>query len=524
MENLDRITQLPEPLIFDILSRLPFEDYARASILSKTWKSLCNSYPLLYFDHNLFAQQYLASNKNGSGEADINQIRDMFLADEDYQLSVRQLDLPFRKIAFLVALNDSEYFSRVDTWLELVKQIHVEDLCIVVQTADYLWENYVDCCSALYEFPMSAMTSKGLRSVYIRGCKFRCETFVDPIDKRRASFSSLQQLYLSHVFLDEDMLENLTLYCQGIESLTLDTCFVMMEFLKLSKFPKLKKAIIGFHRGEIDNVDITDTNLECFKCDAKTNIYVSPAVCAGIRELRLVWHSINLPNLYKDLTATFPLLEEVDIFIENTDTLKAANNTLRKLRFVKHGFVNVKEVRIDCPRLTLLKILTNGLTEVYVDCPKLRVFKYCGNTIPSRISFSSMPDLEESSCEIYIKEACDTLWLINLRAFLILVMGNVTNISLSFKFPMATFKPEEVEAIEASPQYNVHLSTAFPDEATENISAFVDSLLWVCRPTTLTLGCRSYYIVKYMCENLATISRDNISDEQLSRPCWVRPC
>ncbi|XP_074289954.1 uncharacterized protein LOC141616435 [Silene latifolia] len=521
IENLDRISQLPEHMILNILSRIPLEDSARAAILSKTWKNFCSLYPILYFDQNLFALQSLVSANKGGGEPDINQIRGMFMDSVDYQLSrVRQRDSPIRKLALSVAINDSMYFSRVDQWMELVRQINVEDLCVTVQTVDFMWDDGIYKSSVVYEFPLSVLASKGLRSACIQGCKLGCETLVgDPINE----FFSLQRLCLSHVFMDEHVVENLIKCCQGIETLVLDNCSVDLIFLELSKFPKLKKAVVRVVVGKLDYVDVVDTNLEYLKCDADTELHISPSACAGIRELALDWCIINQPYLFKDLTVTFPVLEEADFYIHDTDTLKATNNVLRKLTFYSYGSVRVKEVHIDCPSLTLLDFSTQGLTEFYVDCPKLRVFTYRGTTVPDHVFCSSMADLEESRCTITMYEAYDTLWLVKLRAFLILVIGNVTNVKLTFTLPMAKFEPEKVEAIEVSSRYNVHLSLVFPSNMLQSIAALMDGLLWIIRPTTFTVSCETYNVVKYLCENLFKKQEDNICDEQLtpSLPCWM---
>ncbi|XP_074289961.1 uncharacterized protein LOC141616513 [Silene latifolia] len=519
IDNLDRFSQLPEAMIVNILSRLPVEDSARTSILSKTWKSFCSLYPIFYLDHNLFALQSLVSAKEGGGGPDINQIRDMFMDHVDYQLSrAMQLDSPIRKLALTVVIGDSMQFSRVDKWLELVRQINVKHLCITVQTEDFMWKVGICRSSVVYEFPLSVLASKGLRSAYIRGCKLSCKTFVgNPINK----FFSLQWLYVSRVSMDEDVLENLIRCCQGIETLILDICYVEIKFLILSKFPKLKNVVIKLPAGKLDYVDIADTNLECFKCYATgTKVLVSPVACAGIRELSLAWGTTIQPGLFKDLTAIFPLLEEGEFYLRDTDTLKAANNRLRKLTFHCYSPVCMKEVHIDCPSLTLLHCFANDLSELYVDCPKLREFRYWGTAIPDRVFCSSMANLEESSCSIFMYEACDTLWLVKLRAFLILVMGNATNVELSFTLPMATFEPEQVEAIEVSPRYNIHLTLVLDGDNMQDIAALMDGLLWIIRPTTLTVNCETYHVVKYLCENLLK-KRENSSDEQQTNPCWM---
>ncbi|XP_074289953.1 F-box/LRR-repeat protein At2g42720-like isoform X2 [Silene latifolia] len=517
IENLDRISELPEPIILHILSYLPLEDSGRASILSKTWKNFCSLYPILHFDHNLFALQSLVSSKEGCGPH-VYLIRDMFLDYVDCHLTrVSQLDSPIRKLSLTVVINDSLYYSRVDKWLEFVKQMNVEDLCIFVQIVDFWWPVRASAGNALYKFPFSLLASKSLRSVYIRGCMLGHETFASEV-----SFSSLQRLCLSHVSIGENVMETLATRCQGIEILVLDNCAIRPNVLELSKFPKLKKALIEIEDGWIDCVDITNTNLECFKCDAESECHIGPNDCARIREFTLVDCIVNHPNLFKDLTATFPLIEEIEVVdIRDTDTLNATSNVLKKLKFVSLGPICVEQVYIDCPSLTLLDFTTYGMTNLYVDCPKLRVFRYEGDTVPERLFIRSVADLEESSCSISTYGAYDESWFFQLRVFLELIMASSTNVSLLFSLPMETFKPEEVKSVQASPQYDVNLSLNLINPSMQNVAALVDAVLWIIRPTTLTVNYRTYYLVEYLCENLVKKSQDKIGGEQIHQPCWL---
>ncbi|XP_074289968.1 F-box/LRR-repeat protein At4g14103-like [Silene latifolia] len=458
--NLDRISRLPEPMILEILSRLPLEDSARASILSKTWKSFCSLYPILCFDHNLSVFQSLDSAILGGGKPDINQIRDMFMDDVDYQLSrAIQLDSPIRKLTLTMDVDDSIYFHRVDKWMELVRQINVEDLCVTVQSTYFMPEDDTYESFLVYEFPLSVLSSKGLRSACIQGCKFGYETLIgDPINK----YFSLQRLCLSHVFMDEHVLENLITRCQGIEILVLDKCSVEIEFLTLSKFPKLKKAVIRLQAiNDIVILDIQDTNLECLKCydgghGTETEVLVSPVACAGIRVLTLEQDTYFQSDLLKDITATFPLLEEGVFYDPAIDTFKAASTVLRKLTICRYSLGLgpasdcMEEVHIDCPSLTFLDCSAIKLSELYVDCPELREFNYSGSTVPDRVFCSPMANLEKSRCNISTYRAYDTLWLVKLRAFLIIIIGNATDVELNLRLPMANYEPEKVEAIEVS--------------------------------------------------------------------------
>ncbi|KAH9627526.1 hypothetical protein KSS87_016240, partial [Heliosperma pusillum] len=143
-----------------------------------------------------------------------------------------------------------------------------------------------------------------------------------------------------------------------------------------------------------------------------------------------------------------------------------------------------------------------------------------GDTIPKRVFFSSTAALKLSKCNIEMGYY-NISWLINLRAFLVDIMGTTTYLTLKLCLPMETFKPEEVEAIQATPRYNVHLTVNLSDNDMQNVAALVDGVLWSIRPSTLTFSCNSYYFVKYLCENLVKKSQENVCDENFSYPCWL---
>ncbi|KAK9726536.1 hypothetical protein RND81_05G222200 [Saponaria officinalis] len=266
-----------------------------------------------------------------------------------------------------------------------------------------------------------------------------------------------------------------------------------MNSLDLSQYPKLKKAVISVEDGSsVDYVAIVGTNLECFKYEIhdETECQISPAACAGIRDLTLLGCTVDHAHLFKDLTATFPLLEQLDFYVYDTDTIKAsaASFALRKIKFWSRGSIQVKKLHIECPNLTLLDFSTGVMTDLYVDCPRLRVFHYCATTVPDRLFFRAGDDLEDINLTLSVNYALDTLWFLNLRAFLFLVMANrPTYLTFYFTLPMATFEPEELEVIEASPRYNVHLTLYLTWQDMPNIAPLMDALLWIIRPTSFTI-------------------------------------
>ncbi|XP_021771594.1 putative F-box/LRR-repeat protein At5g02700 [Chenopodium quinoa] len=179
-ESFDRISWLPEHVLHVILDKLPLKDAGRSSVLSKTWKSVCSSYPIAPFvnlDHNLFGLKLL----EGGQEPDIDEIRENFMD-----------------------------FTKDAGWKE------------------------IDEDSVYYSIYFSVLASKGLCSLNVHGCKFSSNMSI--------AFSSLQYLSLSYVVIDKGDVMNTTRSSPAIEILEFDHCTYWIETLELSVFPRLKKA------------------------------------------------------------------------------------------------------------------------------------------------------------------------------------------------------------------------------------------------------------------------------------------
>ncbi|GAY38608.1 hypothetical protein CUMW_037960 [Citrus unshiu] len=56
MEDMDRISNLPEPIQHHILSFLSFKHVVKTSVLSKTWAQVWRKFPFLVFDSTFFNQ------------------------------------------------------------------------------------------------------------------------------------------------------------------------------------------------------------------------------------------------------------------------------------------------------------------------------------------------------------------------------------------------------------------------------------------------------------------------------------
>ncbi|KAL2942204.1 hypothetical protein RDABS01_030554 [Bienertia sinuspersici] len=536
INDADRFSELPEHMIHHILSFVSIKDVVRTRLLSKTWKSLSTSYKILldlHYDHNSFAMELLLDTESAP---EIDEIRDRFMDYADnHLLRVVQQQIPVLKLAVDVAVIGSEFF-RVDQFMELVGKAKAEELSIFVQTRDFHWyyadewDEWYDGGDIFeegifYEFPYSITLAKWLRSLTIRGCKVTSLASKNFISNNNAStYSSLRQLCLSRVLLfSEEALSNIASCCPGIEVIEFNCCNFLITTLKLSKFTKLKKASVVGQQEYLESVDITETNLESFHCSCvDLNCLISLAACRYMRVLELHHCYLSEPDLLKDLTTSFPLLEKAKLFdgipYEGLDSITVANSDLTSLKLLFNRDIRV--ISVKCPNLRHFDCYIHGLEEVYLDCPKLRTCYYNSLSVPRLILLDLPTDIEYIVFSFSLHYKLDKSWFISIWKFLEQIVGcNTVYLHLYCLSPstdVAEFGLDELEAVQAFKPKNVHLQVVigYAGERRPISAAFVDALLWSTCPATLSIGGDCYNIVKYLCEKLAEKSRDGSCCDQ----------
>ncbi|XP_010667568.2 uncharacterized protein LOC104884588 isoform X1 [Beta vulgaris subsp. vulgaris] len=525
INHKDRISKLPEEIIHHILSFLLIKDAIQTSVLSKTWKYVCSSYKIvqsLHFDETLFALELPLSAQSAGQD---QEIKDRFMNFVNNRLlTINQQHTPVLELTSNLVVNNAD-FSHVDRLMNLVRQTKVEELCIFVQTKDFSWYSEIreDAC---YDFPYLEIlvSSKWLQSLTVRGCRLSSTVGNYVI----GMYSSLKQLWLSHVFVsNEETISNLAISCPLIELLEFECCTFGMGTLTLSIFHKLKKAYVeGFQYGEIGEVDIREcVNLESFSCTTHLELLFNSDGGSNIRDLRLVDH----PLVYGDLTADFPLLEKAKLVIEDirVDWFKAANYHLRKLEIE----FDPRKIYVDCPNLRYFKYRGSGCKKVFIDCPNLRELLYEGDQVPSLLKLN----LPTHKClvKLHFCLSCDldTSWFIRFKVFMEHIAGQKIYLSIGFdsRFDpwiqsriQVEFELNEFGArIRPSQQNNVHLKVARQNHLTKQTSAaFVDGLVWSTYPTTLTILGYCTGIIEYLCKKLASKGRDGCCEQFCNKFWW----
>lgn len=346
IDEVDRISALPESLLHHILSFLSLEDRIRTSMLSKRWKQVWHTYPNLEFSYTIFN--------------DVN-CRRLMLKYLERTMRKRHIDMiSTLKFALRVDMGFL-YHPKFETYISR---------CLCYAVASNVKEIKLELLFylKLYTLPPVVFSAKSLVALELQGCKLEC--FRSDVE-----LSSLRKMSLSRVDVNDQVLENLIAGCPLIEHLNINACDGLKN-LELSSPGKLQIFKVYNEGSELGRVYINGVNVhtaDILMLPESCEINITS--CKNLKCLNLFTLSIT-DEWLRNVLSELPRLEYLDI------------TRCTKLRSINISSQCLKNLVIWICRLAKLKI----------DTPNLCIFKYKGNTI----SFASnVLALSETLLQLY---------------------------------------------------------------------------------------------------------------------------
>lgn len=379
VESMDQISQLPEHIIHYILSLVRnAKDAARTSVLSKRWRDIWTSLPILKFDQRKILEQV--------GYLDGRNKKKAFTDSVDNSVkSHLQRKLSIQKLVLDITSYDIKLASHMDRWINVAIENNMKELDLHV----------VFNKSIYYSLPHTVFATKTITGLRLCGCSL---VYLGDI-----KLPQLQKLYLRDLIVHQQTIENLISSCPLIEDLRFIHCKGLKD-LRVSGLLKLDRFEVHHCHGP-NNIEIKAPNLQTFwYCGKKsTPCKIDLVACVSLKRLTL--ENANMTDeMFQDLFASVPLLDKLDL--SKCNKLKNITiSSMRLKRLVLRGCRNLIEADIDTPNLSSLE------------------FK--GNKMP--ISFSNPSCLKEAKLSfepIYRASnvlrlgGADVLWFARLREFL----------------------------------------------------------------------------------------------------------
>ena len=336
----DRISELPDDIILNILSFLPTLVAVRMSLLSKRWRHMWSLVPALDFCYSRDVDNFRTRDEENTE------------AKKLYKFLDECLKRPYADATITKFKLDMEFFgssARVDGWLWFPVNKNVKELEIRIG----------NITSILYSLPRSILHLRSLTLLRLSGVVLgRLST---------ASLPSLKALNFDDVDMDDQTLDNILLGSPSLEELSMTFCTGLLDPQVSSSSLKSLVFHIGGSRCRIRTIKVEATNLWSFKHISSCYIgpfqcSISPVRCRELRKLSL--H--DAPNL--------PLLETLkldDCYCPRS--IKIRNQHLKNFSLTLNYPFDSLEVAIDTPSLAHFQYTGRSMFKISVNAPNLLV-------------------------------------------------------------------------------------------------------------------------------------------------------
>ncbi|GJZ40508.1 F-box domain containing protein [Tanacetum coccineum] len=453
-DTTDWISQLPESIVHHILSLLDSpKELVRMSVLSNYWFGLTASFPILDFNFSIFKEVIESSGIPFDTDKDK---REIFFKYVEYTISrFCEQNVNPHTVNLITSLVDPTEVDIIDRCLGLILKKGVKVL--VVDTINR--GTYVSQPQKIYRVPNILLSASSLTFLTLSGCELPSSLMVYFV-----KFKSLKYLALKWVRLNEEVIEHITTSCPFLEELKVKYCHGFERFYVYG-LPNLKQAEVCF-RCEVERIDIEAPNichLVLMDIDERGVPSMNVASCQKLTKLSYSGYPSPTSKGLVDLSTNFPFLET--LILDLPDECKSLNLSSHTLRMF--------ELRSEC-----------HLNTININTPNLLLFGYKGSS--HRFLDMERESVPAQACmECDLDRYVDSLWFQKLRDFLdkeirfkeLKLHVNVGSIDFE-ELRVIHWPPFELEHVELEAENFQELCF---------YEAVVDSLLWSCRPQSLTL-------------------------------------
>ncbi|KAK1440545.1 hypothetical protein QVD17_06374 [Tagetes erecta] len=448
------------------------------SLLSKTWFNLTASLPVLDFNIRNFT----------------NASRQSFFKYVEYATSRFCLhNVAAHRLKIITTLQEPAELDILNTCVESLLKKGVTELAIGI--------GYSSQSAAMpkYRLPDILLSVSMLKSLTIRDCDLPSSFIVDDL-----KFKSLIRLTLENVTIDDKVIKHLTTTCPLLQVLQIRNCYGFKIF-GIYGHQSLEKVFI-MQSTRVERIDIEAPNLAYLLVADKYgrgSLQMNLTSCKQLTRVSYFGYLVTNSSGCSDFLSNFPFVENLFLVTRNKgNNLKLSSPTLKTL--VLHSNYDLENIEFTTPNLVLF---------VYSSSFCLLRPQMTHWLSPQGGQFLDDTQIThlKSCMQCYVDTGIDALWFSKLRLFLGKKNGfKVLNLYIHTIYSQKFKELENVKAIEL-PAYELEhvelrLDTNENEESSYHV-AFVDAVLWCCRPRSLTLTSSSSlpdydHVVKFTYEKL----------------------
>ncbi|XP_009342602.2 F-box protein At3g62230-like [Pyrus x bretschneideri] len=350
---MDRLSNLPDPLLSHILSSLPFKEAAKTSSLSKQWRHQWKSTRNLDFNHLYFA------NLDSNGDVELQpQIFTNFV-----QQFIANNKSPIMDKLSLTFSSPGDSQELVEKCITFSVERNVKHLKL--DFSDPTWdENDLDGpAHPMFDLPLSFYNHQVLEAMTLFSCKFDVLRF--------KNVGLLKSISLRWIELKVSTLKALLANCGCLESLSVKSCWNMDGLYVCGKDLKLSTLVVEKCHFLNPYFEIEAPNLKYLKYSGTVGVFFVNGT--GLEEADLdfglesecdeslgdsLYQSLNQICPTTALTVCTYMLQVIPMGEEPLGMEPGLNVTHLTLRTAMHNYeqYGIRFFLNSCPRLETLTI------------------------------------------------------------------------------------------------------------------------------------------------------------------------
>ncbi|KAL4583743.1 hypothetical protein LXL04_008326 [Taraxacum kok-saghyz] len=463
-EPIDRISELPEPIIHHILSLLNCpRDVARVTALSKKWKTIWDSFFFFQFDEKRFN-----SSKKDGGEKFMN------FVDTSLLTKLIPMDT-IHKFKISLSQTNTKLNLSMYRWLNSAINKNVKELEIHIEEKK----------KRLYKLPNFILTANTLTSLRLYGCTFDNEANID--------LQNLKQLSIKKSYVNTDVIQSFIRGCPLVEDLRLVHC-TGIGCLHISTLVKLTKVELHECHGLVlVNIELSSLLSFIYIGKKSWECKINLVGCENLKYLTLKDPNLT-DEVFQDLMTKFCNLEKI--------TLRECDNLER---------VTILSIKLK----ELVMIRCKNIEEANIDAPNLSVLEYSGEKIPfSSINIGGLHEVKlhlhkRKKGFILFKELLIFLSKFKKNGGWKMVISSNKNVTIHEKLGNVQHLKSDDLKLEL-------IKTPF------KLKEYVSNLLRMSRPKTLSLvSSSSSEFLKFVKEKIMSREKNPKCCTYYSKKCWL---
>ncbi|KAL3642202.1 hypothetical protein CASFOL_013017 [Castilleja foliolosa] len=376
--SMDRISQLPQPLLHDILCLLSQKEAVQTSVLSKSWRYLGSTRPNLDFQDSFF---------RGKKEKLPSFVDKTLQRYHDQKLPIQELRLAMSGV-------NPKSISFLKKWIPIVL------LNMGVKTFSLTFLSTYHIKSAKFKLPHVVFQSETLQSLSLYLCKLT-QTPLDSV----ILCKHLKKLFFDRVYIGDETMAMILSSCHLIETFVVRRCEGLRNIklddqicLKLFDFESNAGLRKHDHSMEINAPTLETVRIAGFPNWFNHHNYLFP----HLKSLHLDRMQFSSSS-FDSFSYNFPCLEKLSlIYCYGFQEFQLSSRSIKNFKILYDDDDNPLKAVIDAPRLVR--------------------FEYRGQNIPQSISFQATASEWYSGilvhCDMTVDDSAASLWCLKLYEFL----------------------------------------------------------------------------------------------------------